>query len=62
MIRELMYIFNKEQKRNIFIVLIIIIISSFFELLGVTAIIPFVQVLITPEELFQTLVLFSQKY
>ena len=53
MIRELMYIFNKEQKRNIFIVLIIIIISSFFELLGVTAIIPFVQVLLTPEQLFQ---------
>ncbi|MBO5094994.1 MAG: ABC transporter ATP-binding protein [Lachnospiraceae bacterium] len=51
-IKELTYILNKKQKKYVAVVMIVIIISSFFELLGVTAILPFVQAVLTPEKIF----------
>lgn len=38
---EVMYILRPEQKKRLVYVLFVILISSFFELLGVTAILPF---------------------
>lgn len=51
MVKELNYILNKGQKMRVFFVLFVILISSTLELLGVTAILPFVQALLTPEKL-----------
>lgn len=48
---ELNYILNKTQKRQLIGVFFVLTISSFFELLGVTAILPFIQVVLTPEKL-----------
>lgn len=51
--RELNYILDIKQKKRAFIVLFIIIISSCFELLGVTAILPFVQAILNPDLLLE---------
>ena len=51
-IKELTYVLNKKQKRYVIGVMIVIVISSFFELLGVTAVLPFVQALLAPEKIF----------
>lgn len=53
MVKELNYILNKGQKTRAVFVMFAILISSFLELLGVTAILPFVQALLTPEELME---------
>ena len=50
---ELVYILTKKQKITAFFVLIAIIIGAGFETLGVSAILPFVQILLTPEELWK---------
>ena len=42
-IKELLYIFDRKQKFMIIGVFIVIILSSVLELLGVTAILPFIQ-------------------
>lgn len=52
-IKELLYIFDRKQKFMIIGVFIVIILSSVLELLGVTAILPFIQAILTPEELLQ---------
>lgn len=52
-IRELNYVLNKKQKKYMVGVFFLLIISSFFELLGVTAILPFIQVIIMPEKLLE---------
>lgn len=49
LINQIQYIFSKEQKIKFVLLLIIIIISTFLELLGVTAIMPLVDVMMTPE-------------
>lgn len=49
LINQIQYIFSKEQKIKFVLLLMIIIISSFLELLGVTAIMPLVDVMMTPE-------------
>lgn len=52
-VKELNYILNKRQKKQVIGVFFILTISSFFELLGVTAILPFIQVVIMPEKLLE---------
>ncbi len=53
MLKQLNYILDKNQKKRAFWLLIIIMVSSGFELLGVTAILPFVQTAVTPDKMLQ---------
>lgn len=48
------YIFTKEQKVKIVLLLMVIIFTSFLELLGVTAIMPFINVMMSPEAIQRT--------
>lgn len=50
---QLMYILNKQQKRNMFFMFFVILLGAGLETLGVSVIFPFVQMLTTPEELMQ---------
>lgn len=52
MIKELSYILNNKQRRYVIGVMVVIVISSFFELLGVTAVLPFIQAVLSPEKIF----------
>lgn len=57
---KLWYIFNRRQKRNMVILLFLIITGAFFEMLGVSAILPLVNLIMQPEileknEIFQNL-------
>lgn len=45
MIKKLGFIFTAREKRNFFFLMIIIVIGSFLELLGVTAFMPFIDIL-----------------
>lgn len=47
--KELGYIFTKKEKFYLFFLLVIIVISSAMELLGVSAFLPFIQVTMNPE-------------
>lgn len=47
------YIFNPKQKRNSILIFIAILIGAAFETLGVSAIIPFMQAIVSPEELMK---------
>ena len=47
--KEIAYIFDKKQKRNMVILLIAIFIGALFELLGVSLIMPLIQVISQPE-------------
>lgn len=53
MLKQLNYILNKNQKKRAFGLLVVIIASSGLELLGVTAILPFVQAAISPDKMLQ---------
>jgi len=53
MIHQLYVILDHRQRLKIVFVFFILLIGSGFELLGVSAILPFIQVLITPEELMK---------
>ena len=48
MIKQFRYIFNRKQKMGLFFLMIAILIGTFFELLGVTAIMPFIDVVMNP--------------
>lgn len=50
---ELRYILNKKHKKQAIKVLVVIIIGSWFELIGVSAVLPFVQAIVTPDNLMQ---------
>lgn len=50
---ELSYILNRKQKKQSLKVLAIIIVSSWLEMIGVSAVLPFVQAIISPEVLLQ---------
>lgn len=52
-IYQLNYIMTGEQKRRAIWLLLVIIISAGFELLGVSAILPFVQAVIDPDKMLQ---------
>lgn len=51
--QQLNYILSAKQKRRAILVLIVLIIGSGFELIGVTAILPFLQVLLTPDTIME---------
>ncbi len=51
-LRKLGYIFNKKQKVKIFFLVIIIIGGALCELLGVTAILPFIDVVVSPDSVY----------
>lgn len=51
-IKELIYVLNKKQKKYGMVVMVFIVISSFFELLGVTVVLPFIQAVLVPEKVF----------
>lgn len=53
MFEQLNYILNKSQKKRAFLLLIVIIVGSGFELLGVTAILPFIQAAVSPDKMLQ---------
>lgn len=53
-IQKLMHILSADQKRRAVVVLIVIIIGSGFELLGVSAVMPFLQAILTPETLMES--------
>lgn len=52
-IKKLSYIFSRKQKINLSILLFIVVIGSLLELLGVTAILPFVEVATNPDIIFE---------
>lgn len=47
--KELNFILDGKQKKRAIAVLIVVIISSGFELIGVTAVLPFIQAVVSPE-------------
>ena len=49
MLIELRYIFNRQQKVRLLLLLAAISIGTFLELMGVTAIMPFIEVVMNPE-------------
>ena len=50
-VKKIFYVFDKKQKRSIFILLIVIVIGALFELLGVTAVLPFITMALSPNTL-----------
>ncbi|MCR5798930.1 MAG: ABC transporter ATP-binding protein/permease [Lachnospiraceae bacterium] len=50
---KVMYVFTKAQKRVMGLLLLAIIVGAVFELLGVTAILPFVTVALEPETIYK---------
>lgn len=48
-----MYILDKEQKRNMVFIFFVILFGAGLETLGVSIMLPFIQMLITPEELME---------
>lgn len=52
-VRKLKYILNSNQKRRSVGVMIITICNSFFELLGVSIIVPFLYSMMSPEKIYQ---------
>lgn len=55
-IRELQAVLSRAQKKKALLVLLVIVVGSGFELLGVTAVLPFIQSLLDPEQLRQNAV------
>lgn len=49
MLKKIGYIFDRKQKMKLFIILIMITIGSLMELVGVAAIIPFINVVMSPD-------------
>lgn len=50
-VNKLNYILNSKQKRQYFVVTFVALIGSMWELLGVSAILPFIEAIMMPEEL-----------
>ncbi|HKM02193.1 MAG TPA: ABC transporter ATP-binding protein [Sedimentibacter sp.] len=48
-IKKISYIFTREQKFKLLGLLLLIVVGAFLELLGVTAILPFVNVMVSPD-------------
>lgn len=51
MIRHLMAILDSSQRKSMFGMFFVVLIGSLFELLGVSAMLPFIQALLTPDEM-----------
>ncbi|MCI9545811.1 MAG: ABC transporter ATP-binding protein [Lachnospiraceae bacterium] len=54
LMHKINYIFNKKQKIRLVQLTVIIVIGAFFELLGVSAILPFINVVLEPESIKTT--------
>lgn len=52
-VSEILFILKPHQKKGLILVFLTIALSAFLELLGVTAILPFIQAVLTPEELMK---------
>ena len=59
MIKQMSQIFSSSQKFKIFLLLVIIIIGAFMELLGITAILPFINLAIDPGNILKNKFLYS---
>lgn len=53
MLKQLNYILDKNQKKRALWLLVVIVLGSGFELLGVTAILPFVEAAVSPDKVLQ---------
>lgn len=51
LLRDMMKVLNKKQRRNCTIVFFMIVIGGFLELLGVSAVLPVVKMIMTPESI-----------
>ncbi len=51
--KELAYILDKKQKKWYWVIALAVAVSSLFELLGITVILPFIQVILSPDLLFE---------
>lgn len=51
---QVKYIFDKKQKVELFFLLVVIVLTTFVELLGVTAIIPLIEVMMSPDSIQST--------
>ena len=52
-LKQLNYILNRSQKKKAFWLLIVIMIGSGLELLGVTIVLPFVEAVVSPDKMLQ---------
>ncbi len=53
MLGKLNHIFDRKQKLNVFRIVVLIIIGTVLELVGITAILPFIEVAMKPESIFE---------
>lgn len=53
MLKKMQNIFNRKQKWEIVKLMVLVLIGAFSELIGVTIIVPFINVITTPDELMQ---------
>ena len=51
MVSEIYYVLSKKERKQALTLLIMMLCGSLLELLGVSAIVPFVQAVVTPEQL-----------
>ena len=54
MLKKINYVLDRRQKINLLILLLIIFVGAFVELLGVSSILPLVNVATSPETIEQT--------
>ncbi len=53
MLKKIDYVLNKKQKINLLILLIVIFVGAFVELLGVSAIMPVIEVAMNPSIIYE---------
>ncbi len=53
LLQKLRYIFNRRDKIKLVVLLLMIIVGSFMELSGVAAFMPFIEIVMTPENIFE---------
>lgn len=58
MIKKLNYIFDRKEKWKIFGLLLMIIVGSFLQLLGVTAFMPFIEVIMNPDKIRESALMY----
>lgn len=51
MLNEISYVFSRKDKLKLLLLLLIIVIGAFLELIGVSAILPFVNAILAPKAL-----------
>ena len=50
LLRDMMKVLNKKQRRNCTVVFVMIVVGGFLELLGVSAVLPVVKIIMTPDK------------